>query len=363
MVDSAEMDERSADRRSADSRAREADGAACDVSRGIVWSYRDAVRGKNWLSLIICMAIIAVAFVVIGLVSLGLDQNEAQASGVEVATSIVDDLFTIKAQDFGQALGIVFVVGMPALVILFPIVSFILKIAYTVRDRSVLRTPENLAAHEREASFAWMWPLSIIAGAVDFTAAFAIYDIACTLLEPKGIVPPAFLTTLVVVVCLVWAERCIRRLSRGMAAYLPGNHTLIQEVACGQRDAELPEGMRNPLGRAKVARALSLGVVNTLPWAVRLVKGIALRTRVKLFSGFLNSAIHGILTAFSFGIASTVANEVGAVNAAFAEGREEEYLASLSARADKRPSFKVEAVCLIVCIAYTVASTMITIAA
>ena len=132
-----------------------------------------------------------------------------------------------------------------------------------------------------------------------------------------------------------------------MAAYLPGNHLLIDEVAHGEHDAELPEHLRSDLGRAQVACVLSLGVVRTIPWAARIVDGIALRTRVKLFSGFLNSTIHGILSAFSFGVASTLANEIGAVSGILACGEQEQYLAELSARAETRPHFWIEGAAVI----------------
>ena len=333
----------------------EEEGAAADTSadassaRGIRWTYREIVRGKNWLTLIICMVIVGII-----MTALVIGTGSAKEYGDPTAVTVADSLFDTKAQDLGQILGIVFVMSIPLLAVLFPAVSIVLKIIYSLRDRNLPRTPENLEAHEREAAPAWMWPLSIIIGAVDFTAAYAIFDVIIVVFFTQGTEVPTFLSTIIVMACLVLAERRIRHVSRGMAAYLPGNHLLIEEVARGDRDAELPESLRTPFGRAKVARVLSLGVISTLPWAVRLVKGIALRTRVKLFSGFLNSTIHGILTAFSFGIASTVANEVGAVSGAFAEGREEEYLAGISAKANARPSFKIEIICLIVCCAYLV---------
>ena len=323
------------------------------IPRGIKWTYRDVRRGKYSVALVICMVLITL-FSIYAYIS-----SVANGSTLGIVTSLADGVAQMKVQEIGLAVAEMLVIMLPFVIIFFPILLLILKAAYTLRDRNLPCTPENLAAHEREASPHWLWPASIIVGAIDFTALFSAYDAIMVTAGISDIASNSAVLSLIVgVVCLVFAERRARRLSRGMAAYLPGNHLLISEVAKGEHDAELPEALQTEFGRAQVACVLSLGVVRTLPWAVRIVKGISLRTRVKLFSGFLNSTIHGIITAFSFGIAATVANETGAVAGQFVAGNQDAYLEKLATRAEKRPRFIIEVICFIWCIVYVTVTLM-----
>ena len=322
-----------------------------DELRGIRWTFREVLRGKCSIALAICLVIVALAL--FAAIELFAAQSLGEANS---PAGFLDGLVSVKAQEFGQVFGIVFTFATPAIVVLFPVTLLVMKVVYSIRDRNLPRTPENLEAHRREALFAWSWPLSMVVGAVDFTAIYSVFDLPCTI---AGVALPVFLSTLLVIACLVVAERRVSYVSRGMASFLPGNYLLVDEVVAGERDGELPEGMRDEFGRARVACVLHLGIVRSLPWAVRFVNGIGLRTRVKLFSGFLNSAIHGMLSAFSFGIASTLANELGAVGGELAAGRCEEYFERATERRDERVRFWPEAVCFAACVVFVTISVFV----
>ena len=328
--------------------------APADVPCGIKWTYRDILRGKSHVALSICFVVVGVLTVLCVAVSIATGQFSIKISDV------LQGSVTLKADQVGEMVGVAIVIFLPILVVAYFIAAFVLKIAYCIRDRHLPCTPENLKAHHIEASGSWRWQFSMLFGAIDFVAMYAIFQGVEWLVSTYASREfPAVVTTVVTVVMLVIAERRVRRISEGTAAYLKSNAVAVAQTLDGSRDGELPENLRNDMGRSGVALVLSLGVVGSVKWAARLVQGAGLRTRVKLYSGFLCSFIHGILTALTFGIASTVVHELGRVPDAFAKGKQDELNAKLLEKAPTRPKLYLEVIALLICVVYVTIQLLI----
>ena len=320
---------------------------AADVPLGIKWTFRDVLRSKSHVALSACF--VAVAILTLICLAMGVFAGEFSVR----MSDVVQGSMSLKADQVGEIFGVLLVIFLPVIVITYFGAVLILKIAYCQRDRAVPRTPENLKAHRVEAGGSWRWQFSMLFGAIDFMAMYAIFDGVRWLLRTYFSHEFSAATlTVATVVMLVIAERRVRYISEGMAAYLKGNGVAIAQTLAGQRDSELPQKLRNDMGRSSVALVLSLGVVGSVKWAARLVCGVGLRSRVKLFSGFLCSFIHGILTAVTFGIASTVAHELGRVPDAYAKGKQAELDAKLLEKASARPRLYPEVLALLVSIVY-----------
>ena len=326
----------------------EASSSPDSVASGIKWTYKEVALGKSPTALAFSLSM--VALIVFGY---SLHQTVLESGAVSTATSVADSFVALKPQDLGEVIGVIFVMTLPFLALVHPLILLVMKLAYTWRDRNLAQTPENLKAHEIEAMKGWLWPLSMLVGAVDFTALYGIADMFATGLGQGDLLAqsPA-LSTLVAIACLVLAERRVCYLSQHMAAKLPGNRLTTCEVALGQADDQLPESMRNDYGRAKIACILSLGVVRSVTWATKIVNGITIRNKLKNFSGFLTAAIHGIATAITFGISASVVNSLSMVSIMCAEGRQEEYLQGVIAKKTTKPRFWPEVLCLIICFVY-----------
>ena len=332
-----------------------ASGAApANVPCGIKWTCRDVFRGKSHVALSICFVVVGVLTLLCLVISIATDQFSIKIS------EVLQGSISLKPDQVGEMVGVSIVIFFPVVAIVYLISVFVLKFVYRSRDRHVPRTPENLEAHRIEASGSWRWQFSVLIGSIDFVAMYGIFQLirwlfsTCTAREL-----PAVTTTLATLVMLVLAERRVRNVSERTAAYLKSNGLAIRQTLAGKRDGELPEKLRNDLGRSSVALVLSLGVVGSEKWAARLVQGVGLRTRVKLYSGFLCSFIHGILTALTFGIASTVAHELGRVPDAFAKGKQAELNAKLLQKAPTRPKLYLEVIALLICVVYVTIQLLI----
>lgn len=315
------------------------------IPTGIHWTYREVLRGKASITLVIGLAIICVASCIFAL-WLGDDSMK----GITIP-GLITDILTLKADMIAQDLALTLVVSAPILVLLWPIITLGIMIYCNVRDRNLPQTPENLYLHELEAATAWTWPWSMIIGTCDFTASFSV---ALALIAFVGTSlsfdSKELLTFIATIGCLVFAERRIQRATRAMTTRLRGNHETVKAIMDGKMDHLLPEEMRDDLGRAKAATTIRLGVVRSPKHAILIAKGINLRTKVKMFSAFLNSAVHGMVSAISFGIASTVANELGDIGGKTAAGSQDVVVENLMASNERRPHFIIEAICIIACV-------------
>jgi len=319
-----------------------------DVKRGIHWTYRDILRGKS-ANILVISGVFLLAMSVEAAILMGMDGPSPGGF-----LGLLKDVLTLKAENFARDLCELIVVFIPMLLFLWPFVALILMAYYNFRDRKVPRTEKSIYCHEIEASKGWSWPWSVMVGTFDFTATFAMFIGLRSLLDNAfELEGKDAITIIFTIVCLVFAERRVRYTSRKNAAIKPGNHLTVCAVLDGLLDSLIPESMRTDLGRAKVATVISLGICRSPEAASVLVAGIDLRTKVKLFSGFLNSAIHGVLSALSFGIASTLANELGDVGGKFASGKDEELVAKLREEGTEKPYYLVEVIAIFACIFYT----------
>ena len=332
---------------SASDRDPASDPASANVPCGIKWTCRDVFRGKSHVALSICFVVVGVLALLCLVISIATDQFSIKIS------EVLQGSISLKPDQVGEMVGVSIVIFFPVVAIVYLISAFVLKFVYRIRDRHVPRTPDNLEAHRIEASGSWRWQFSVLIGSLDFVAMYGVFQLIRWLFSTCASRElPAVATTLATLVMLVLAERRVRNVSERTAAYLKGNGLAIRQTLAGMRDGELPEKLRNDLGRSSVALVLSLGVVGSEKWAARLVQGVGLRTRVKLYSGFLCSFIHGILTALTFGIASTVAHELGRVPDAFAKGKQAELNEKLLEKEPTRPKLYLEVCALLICIVY-----------
>ena len=321
--------------------------ATASVPCGIKWTVRDVLHAKSHVVLSVCFVVVAILSIICLVIGASASQLNVQVSDV------VESSISLKADQVGEAIGVLVVIFLPVVAINYFVVALVLKIVYCIRDRHVPRTPENLEAHRIEIGGSWRWQFSMLFGAIDFVAMYAIFEgIRWAFRTYANFELPTAVITIVTIAMLVIAERRVRHISEGTAAYLKANGVAITQTLAGERDAELPEKLRNDLGRSSVALVLSLGVVGSVKWAARLVLGVEIRTRVKLYSGFLCSFIHGILTALTFGIASTVSYELGRVPDAFAKGKQDELKESLLKKASTRPKLFPEVLALLVSVVY-----------
>lgn len=332
--------------------AAELKAGESDVPRGIKWTYREVLRGKSDVILVADVAffaLIILAYYVAAAASGG-------GHSSSIIAGIVKGAVQLKADEFACNLSAALVILAPLIIVIWPVVALFVMIGLRIRDRNVPRTERNLFIHETEAARAWTWPWSIMVGVFDFTAVFYLLVSVCSPIAENldGDVAAVF-SLLGTLLCLVIAERRVVRVSHAMSAKLPGNRKSLLATLDGAFDSMMEEGYRNDVARAKVATIINDGVVRSPRHAILLVKGVALRTKVKLFSAFLNSMIHGVLAAFSFGIAATVVNDVGAVDGVFASDHGDEYVAGLREPNLIRPHFVVEVAAVIVT---TVAATI-----
>lgn len=325
------------------------------TARGIHWTLREVLRGKS-ADILVISAIIAT----IASMASVLFVDPRYLEYTDSVPALIQGIMTLKADAVAKELSTTIVFLSPLILVLWLPVAAVIMAICNIKDRNLPRSPENLKLHEVKASRAWTWPWSVLVGTFDFSGSFSILTLAISAMG--NYIPnemASLLKLLASIACLVFAERRVRRASLTMVTRSAGNQEAIAAVLDGSFDCFIPEKFRNELGRTKTATVIRLGVVRTPRYAALLVSGINLRTKLKLFSGFLNSAIHGVISAVSFGIASTVSNMLGYVGGRVPAGGRDEIVEFLTTPEERRPLFIIEILATVIGVVYVVIMTVV----
>lgn len=190
--------------------------------------------------------------------------------------------------------------------------ALVIMLVYNAREAK-LREPPSRAAevHAYDVRFRWNIVLATILGIVCFIVLYLAvcltFDASCYLLARLGLLPatyqvPEDVRLYLSFVALMLSELPNRRLTGTGSA----NALIAEGLAAGGYDPWLPEKLRDPQGRALVARLLGVGAAETVKGAVLLTRLLDLRSALEETSEVLSGLLDAFVTLFTFGAFSRV---------------------------------------------------------
>ena len=287
------------------------------VPTGTRWSFLEVLRSRTLLIMLAGLIMIGVRYLtVVGIQGI-MDNVGDIAYGL--SNLAFEDEYRVAIQSF--AVIMVFVPlclawGMPF--------AFVLWLVYNWRERRCEPIPHTREVHAYDAQFRWNVLFSSMLGVISFIAlllvVFFLNDLLVAALNGLGLFPRGYrnsdATALIgSYVTLMIAEIPSRRFGTSGDA----NGLVVERLAGGGYDAQLPERLRSPEGRALVARLLGVGAASTVRGAVLLTRILDVHAAAQDVSEVLGSLLEVLASIVTVGAFARVAGASEEAEAACSE--------------------------------------------
>ena len=289
------------------------------VPTGVRWTFFEILRGRTLLVLLAAAGLFAL---------LALPVLLQDAAGPAAAIGAL--LKGISEYATGDSYRFAFLVA-PAVNVFLPIIAvlgipcaLVIRAVYNRREEKAAPVPRAGEVHAYDTRFTWNVLYAALLGSLVFVVLFLVimqlFLWALALLYQIGLIPLEAGPSDTAMLLLTFVALALTEIpNRWLAGPGDANDLVAEKLAAGGYDAWLLERLRDPEGRALIARLLGAGAADTVRGAVLLARGLELRERIADSSEVLGDLLDAFATILTFGSFGLVAGAAEDARAACAE--------------------------------------------